>query len=321
MNPFRFWSLGRTDAVQPVVAPVDASVPIPVSKLVDAVDFFRPEIIAHIERVGESPRMHNKQWEYAMVLEARKRHAPDAKRLVGLGCGCEATIPALCDGADEYVATDLYGARGAWKNAARRPDEVWPHLRNLRVHTMDMRKIDLPDASFDFVSSICAVEHVGRADAVVDAVRQAGRLLRPGGVMFVSTEYTFRARDFYTPANPFDRNTTLFMSTGTIRRLFTETGLHLVEPLDLRLSLHPLNIPLWDQINNYGYCNLPHVLYRTQPLPMYGCYAAVISLVLCREDRGNDRVIEDPDQMEKLAPLFELGRKVSRRLTSPTRWW
>lgn len=318
MGALDFWPLDRNDTV-PGVSPVDRSQPIPIAKLVDAVDFFRPEIVAHIERTGEAPRMHNKQWEYAMLLEARKRYAADARRIAGLGCGCEPTLPLIAEGADELVATDLYGAPGAWGDASRRPDEVWPEVKNLRVHTMDMRKIDLPAESFDFVSSLCAVEHVGRADAVVDTVRQAGRLLRPGGVMFLSTEYTFDATDFYTP--PLPSATTLFMSKRTIRRFFTETGLHLVEPLDLRLSLHPFNIPLWDQINNYGYRNLPHVLYRTQPLPLYGCYAAVVCLMLCREDRGNDRIIEDPDQMEKLAPLFEMGRKMSRRLTSPVRWW
>jgi SAM-dependent methyltransferase len=304
--------------IQRETPPIDPAVPIPLCKLVDAVDFFRPEFVAHLARIGQSPRLHNKQWEYAQVLEARARCAPNARRLAGLGCGCEMTIPVLCEGADEFVATDLYGAPGAWKDASRRPDQVWPHLRNLRVHTMDMRKIDLPAESFDFVSSICAIEHVGRADAIVDVVRQAGRLLRPDGVLFCSTEYTFSERDFYTPPLP---TSTLFMCKQTLRRFFTETGLHLVEPLDLRLSLHPLNIPLWDQINNRGYVNLPHVLYRTQPLPLYGCYAAVVSMVLAREDRGHDRIIEDPDQMKKLAPLFALGRKMSRRLTMPQFWW
>ncbi len=318
MGAFDFWPLARTDAV-PGVPAVDLSTPLPLSKVVDALDFFRPEVVAQIARTGEAPRMHNKQWEYAMVLEARRRLAPNARRIVALGAGCEPSLPLLAEGAEELVATDLYGAEGAWGDAAQRPDRVYPHAKNLRVHTMDMRKVDLPEGSFDFVSSLCAVEHVGRADAIVDAVRQAGRLLAPGGAMFLSTEYTFADEDFWVP--PLPKATTLFMAKRTLERFWKETGLHLVEPLDLRVSTHPFNVPLWDQINNHGYRNLPHVLYRTQPLPLYGCYAGVVCMVLSREDHGCDRVIEDPDQMAKLEPLFEMGRKMSRRLTSPVRWW
>lgn len=70
-----------------------------------------------------------------------------------------------------------------------------------------------------------------------------------------------------------------------------------------------------------GVANLPHVLYRVQPRPFHGTYGTCASLVLCREDRGNDRIIEDPAQNDALRPLFELGRETSRKLTLPTRWW
>src|SRR5262245_13879295 len=129
--------------------PVDQSLPIPCCKLIDAVDFFRPEIVEHVRRIGEEPRFHSKQWEYAMLLETRRRYAAGARRLVGLGCGCELSIPAMCEGAEEVIITDLYGKKGAWNTAARRPDERWPNLAGLRVHSMNMRQIDLPPESAD----------------------------------------------------------------------------------------------------------------------------------------------------------------------------
>src|SRR5205085_993543 len=70
-----------------------------------------------------------------------------------------------------------------------------------------------------------------------------------------------------------------------------------------------------------GMSILPHVTYRVQPLPLRGTYGTCVSVVLSREDHGNDRFIEDPDQAERLKPLFEVGRRVSRKLTKPTRWW
>ena len=292
--------------------------PYSTAKLCDALDFFRPEVIDWIRAVGEEPRLHNKQWEYAQVLEARKRYAPNAKRLVGLGCGIDAIIPKLAETAELVTATDLYGRPGAWKAAQQRPDEFYPQVKNLRVHPMNMRQIDLPRGAFDFVWSLCAVEHVGSADDVIDTVRQAGELLAPGGVMAITTEFTFAKRPFYAPARP---SGTMYFDATMLRRLYTETGLHFVEPMDLRVSTHPMNVPVWDQINNRGLVNVPHILYRAQPLPFHGCWAATASVVLSREDHGTDRLIEDPEQDERLAPLFALGRSLNFRLAPLTRWF
>jgi SAM-dependent methyltransferase len=125
----------------------------------------------------------------AEIVETRRVYAPNARVLVGLGCGCEITLPPLSEGADEVIATDLYGRKGAWDVAQRRPDEVFPQIKNLRVHSMDMRNIDLPPGSADFVWSLCAIEHVGDEAAIADTLQQAGRLLNDAGVLFMSTEY------------------------------------------------------------------------------------------------------------------------------------
>jgi SAM-dependent methyltransferase len=303
------------DAAAPYVPPDQEWSP---SKLCDAIDFWNPAIVAQIRSMGQQPRFHTKQWEYAQLLESVTRFATGVESMVGLGCGVEPTIPRLAAVAKEVVATDLYGMEGAWKNASQRPDALWPELKNLRVHSMNMRNIDLPEESADFLWSLCAVEHVGPANAVVDVVRQAGKLLRPGGHFFLSTEYTFEDTTFYAPASP---SGTLFLDRSTLKRFFTETGLHLVAPLDLRLSTHPMNVPVWDQMNNHGAYNIPHVIYRCQPMPFWGTYGGCVSMVLCKEDKGADYFLEDPDQRERLEPMWRLGRKLSRRLTLPSRWW
>jgi SAM-dependent methyltransferase len=48
----------------------------------------------------------------------------------------------------------------------------------------DLAKIDLPDGSFDGIISICVLEHVGN---LASALREARRLLKPGGQFSFST--------------------------------------------------------------------------------------------------------------------------------------
>jgi SAM-dependent methyltransferase len=290
-----------------------------VAKVADALDFFIPEVIGHIRAMGEEPRFHTKQWEYAQVLQARDRYAPNAKDYVGVGCGREPLIPKLGERAEKLIASDLYDMAGAWADASQRPDRIWPELKSLVVHPMNMRKVDLPESSADFIWSLCAVEHVGNEDDVIDTVRQIGRLLRPGGVFVLTTEYTFDKKSFFVPGRP---SGTLSLSRSAIRRMFTETGLHCVEPVDLRLSKHPFNIPVWNKLTDReGMANLPHVIYRVQPMPLRGTYGTCVAVVLSKEDHGKDRLIEDPNEREVLDMLCGVGRRVSRKLTLPTRWW
>jgi SAM-dependent methyltransferase len=281
-------------------------------KLADAMDFFHPHTIEHITSVGEHPRFHCKQWEFAQLLEVRRRYAPTAKRMIGLGVGCEKTLPLLAEGAEEVIATDRYDAYGDWEEASRRPDEVYPELDNLRVHDMDMLDVDLPERSADFVWSMCAVEHVGGVDEVADAVRQAGELLDDDGLMFISTEFNLGSKPYRTKG-------TLFLDPPMIEEVIRKSGLFLMDPIRLELSRHPFNTPVWSGVVlDYP---VGHILYRDQPNPLRGTIATVVAFVLQREDKGVPIFQRDPAFDERVRQLEAKGRVFNRRLAPLRRWW
>jgi hypothetical protein len=283
-------------------------------KNADALDFFRPEFVEHIRAVKEEPRMHCKQWEYAQLLEVRRQLAPEAKRLVGLGCGCEPTIPLVGAGAERVTVTDLYNRDDAWDVARRDPRAAFPEMDNLEVHTMDMTRVDLPKKSADFVWSLCAVEHVGELPDIIDAVRQAGELLDDDGVMFISTELNLSGGRYRTKG-------TLFLSPAMIEELVRSSGLHLVAPIELKISDHPMNTPVWSGLS-FTHDALPHVIYRVQRRPFDGIYGTVVSFVLGRRDRGVREIWDvDPDHASILRKLGDKGRKINRRMSPIKRWW
>lgn len=258
--------------------------------------------------------MHCKQWEYAQLLEVRRVLAPDARRLVGIGCGCEKTIPLLGEGAERVTVTDLYEREGAWDVARTDPKAAFPEMDQLEVHSMDMTRVDLPPKSADFVWSLCAIEHAGELSDIIGAVRQAAELVDDRGVMFISTELNLTGGYYKTPS-------TLFLTTLMIEQIVRSSGLHLVAPIELSVSDHPANTPVWSGLS-FTHDALPHVIYRAQRNPIDGIYATVVSFVLGREDRGVEKVWDIDEGFESvLDRRGARGRALNRRLSPPWHWW
>ena len=107
------------------------------------------------------------------------------------------------EGAGRWVAIDLLA------------DEVarWRMLDpGLDLRVADARALPFPDASFDGVVCVSVIEHVaGDGDAV--AMAEMRRVLRPGGVLHLTTNVAARAgevhtaRPVYAHGEPADRGT------------------------------------------------------------------------------------------------------------------
>jgi SAM-dependent methyltransferase len=194
------------------MCPLPAAGKLPHNKACELEDFrdiaFRAwvaEIFPHeIVRFGPSfptGTEYRKHWEVAMA--ARALHvggalAPEAE-VLGVGAGNEPTLFWLTRHVRRVFATDLYAAEG-WAESAMNamlvdPSPQWPgewHPRRLVVQHMNALDLRYDDESFDGVFSSSSIEHFGDHGDVVRAVDEMFRVLRPGGILALSTELKVR---------------------------------------------------------------------------------------------------------------------------------
>ena len=107
----------------------------------------------------------------------------------------EPTVFWLTNHVRRVFATDQYLAGGWEESASQRmltePGSAWEgpwNPRRLVVQHMDALDLRYEDDSFDAVFSSSSIEHFGTHEDVARSIREAHRVLKPGGVLTVSTE-------------------------------------------------------------------------------------------------------------------------------------
>lgn len=163
------------------------------------------EVFPHeLNRFGASyPKSveYRKHWEVAMAvrsLEAAGVLRRDAE-ILGVGAGNEPTIFHLTNRVRRVFATDLFLANEGWEDSANasmlvKPERHWPaatpwNPRRLVVQHMNALDLHYEDESFEGVFSSSSIEHFGTANEVLQALAEAYRVLKPGGVLSISTEF------------------------------------------------------------------------------------------------------------------------------------
>jgi SAM-dependent methyltransferase len=198
--------------------------------------------------------IRRKNWEWAIALRALEHYGymEEGKTALGLGSGREALMFALADTLRMTVGTDLYGQTVFAGNEAdasilRGPASAAPFAydeRGLLVATMDACDIAFGDSSFDIVFSCSSLEHFGATDRILQAQREAYRVLRRGGVYVLSVDYLFRLPDEYAgltrdgrgPAGGLDQ----FFTSAEVSEIVVESaGFRLDEPIDFAVEHEP----------------------------------------------------------------------------------
>ena len=117
------------------------------------------------------------------ILDAIKRYTKNAKNDVNthaleIGPGSGVYLPVLASSFDEVTATDI---EHVYLNNAQNISDKY---QNLSLKVDDILNSDLEESSFDFVLCTEVVEHIAESQV---AISQMCRLLRPGGILLLST--------------------------------------------------------------------------------------------------------------------------------------
>jgi SAM-dependent methyltransferase len=198
----------RRTVVRPHFAPEAGR--LPYNRLCNVEDFADPElrrvireVFAHelSRRTPEFPAgcEYRKHWEVAMAVRALEDLGVLHERaeVLGIGAGNEPTVFWLTNRVARVFATDLYLDGGDWTYSANAsmlidPGRHWPaawNPRRLVVQHMNALELRYEDATFDGVFSSSSIEHFGTWDDVRRSMSEIYRVLKPGGVLSLSTEF------------------------------------------------------------------------------------------------------------------------------------
>lgn len=180
--------------------------------------------------------MHRKPYEFTQMLYGCRRLGllKEDSAFVSIGAGHEQVLYWLANHVGRVVATDMY--EGAWQGERAKegdptvlvdPDQYapFPYRKDrLTFMKMDGRYLDFPDATFDVAYSLSSIEHFGGTSGASQTVREMARVIKPGGVVAIATEYVLSGP-------PCDET----FQPAEIHDLVRSSGLELVEPIDERV--------------------------------------------------------------------------------------
>jgi len=222
---------------------------LPLSKLIDADDFDAPDLASYLREIDalESLRSGSstadrladpKQWQAAMTLRAFDAEGvASAGHLIGgVGAGTEATLFALAQRGAVVFAMDRYLERTAWSDVAPAgmlidPHQYspidYPHGHVIALHSSALA-LNVPSNTFDGVFCNGLIEHLGSLANVGTAAKEIGRVLKPGGVATIATEFRIDGPD---DRGWFDDDMMLFTPELLQRHVVDASGLVQRDPL------------------------------------------------------------------------------------------
>lgn len=227
---------------------------LPWSKVVDIDDFESLELRPHLQeihhadttRFGSMPgdiACDSLHWQCAMALRAFEQAGASAfgRLIAGIGAGTDATLFSLARRGAVVLAVDRYLDRTPTSDASPAGMLIDPSrytdVGTPRGHVIALRsnptQLNLPSNSLDAVFCTHCLEHLGSLEKVALAAREIGRVLKPGGVASIATEFRL---DGPLDIASFDDGVILFTAKTLDKYVVQASGLTLREPLSLDQS-------------------------------------------------------------------------------------
>ncbi len=180
--------------------------------------------------------MHRKPYEFAQLIYGCRRLGAlgEDSTVVSIGAGHELVLYWLANHVRRVIATDMY--EGVWQDVQgregdpdvlRRPEHYAPFAYRqevLEFMKMDGRQLAFRDGTFDIAYSLSSIEHFGGVEGAAATIRDMGRVLKPGGILALATEYVLDG-----PPHPET------FQPAEIAALIDQPGLELVEPIDVQV--------------------------------------------------------------------------------------
>ncbi len=116
---------------------------------------------------------------YLFIRENLAAFTPPRKfrQALNLGTGEGDYDPMIAAACEQLIACDIN------ENDINFARQMNAHLPNLRYQIEDALHLSFPDNSFDLLTSVDVMEHVGKPERMTQEI---GRVLRPGGLAFIT---------------------------------------------------------------------------------------------------------------------------------------
>ena len=220
------------------IAPQGGKIPrdVQLCELANPAKWDNPEWIALLKSIGlqgEKQSMHRKAYEFAQLAFGLESlgFLHEGTRVVSVGAGHEAVLYWLANRVGRVYATDMY--EGVWQDVQSREGDAgvivsprdyapFPYREDRLVFMkMDGLRLGFCDHAFDVAYSLSSIEHFGGLAGAIKAVEEMGRVIRPGGILALATEFVIGGPPHEETFQP-----------DEFAALIARPGLQLVGPFD-----------------------------------------------------------------------------------------
>jgi SAM-dependent methyltransferase len=213
------------------------------SKVIDIEDFASEELIPYLRAIAEEEKEifgiekpiiipDSKNWETAMALYSFDQNhlLKQGKVFAGIGAGTERLTEFLANQGSIVFPVDRYLESTPWSDVApggymvSASNYCYKHtnIQNIIPVHSDARVLNLPSNFFDGIYSSGSIEHFGSLNAVEAAASEIARILKPGGIASISTEFRLDGPD---QMPWFDDNCILFTPELIKKHIVQASGL------------------------------------------------------------------------------------------------